>query len=138
LFLPRPAVGINAAVNSWDFGRPLGQLYSAIKLLHFSVQRNAPDRVGGNVGHWYESEVRQPMAYVGYRGKTGKRLLVLSFTGFDPNWSFGSIHATAYGKSLTTRWKRGIIGPCIRKHSRDCLWEVTDHAMEAWYHWSIA
>jgi hypothetical protein len=30
------------------------------------------------------SEVRHPRAYVGYRGKTGKHLLVLSFTGFGP------------------------------------------------------
>jgi hypothetical protein len=33
---------------------------------------------------WHESEVRHAVAHVGYRGKTVKHLLVLSFTGFDP------------------------------------------------------
>jgi hypothetical protein len=37
-----------------------------------------------DVAFWHESEVRQPIAYVGYRGKTGKHLLAVSFTGFDP------------------------------------------------------
>jgi hypothetical protein len=31
--------------------------------------------------------------------------------GFDPNRSFGSIHATCLWESLTTRWKRGMIPP---------------------------
>jgi hypothetical protein len=31
--------------------------------------------------YWHESEVRHLVAHVGYRGKTGQHLLVLSLTG---------------------------------------------------------
>jgi len=33
---------------------------------------------------WHYSKVPARLAYVGYRGKTGKHLLAVSFTGFDP------------------------------------------------------
>ena len=38
-----------------------------------------------DVSFWHESEVRHSVAHVGYWGETGQHLLVLSFTGFDPN-----------------------------------------------------
>ena len=56
-----------------------------------------------NYGPWHESEVRQPIAYVGYRGKTGKHLLVVSFTRFDPKRTlraFLSVNANAYLRSF--------------------------------------
>ena len=44
---------------------------------------------GAYVRLWHESEVRHPVAHVGYWGKSGQHLLVLSFTGFDPPRTFG-------------------------------------------------
>jgi len=36
-----------------------------------------------NVRNWHESEVSALPADVGYWGKTGKHLVILSITGFD-------------------------------------------------------
>jgi hypothetical protein len=44
----------------------------------------ASDETLTNVRFWHESEVVALLAYVRYRGKTGKHLLVLSLTDFDP------------------------------------------------------
>jgi hypothetical protein len=41
----------------------------------------------GHVSFWHYSEVPARLAYVGYRGKTGKHLLAVSFIGFDPQRS---------------------------------------------------
>jgi hypothetical protein len=36
-----------------------------------------------------------PVAHVGYWGKTGQHLLVLSFTGFDPQLDMGRVENPA-------------------------------------------
>src|SRR5262245_47798551 len=41
-----------------------------------------------NVRNWHESEVSALPADVGYWGKTGKHLVILSITGFDPYLPF--------------------------------------------------
>jgi hypothetical protein len=44
-----------------------------------------------NVGSWPFSAVPTPLSDVGYPGHTGKHLLALSFTGFDPTPVIGRI-----------------------------------------------
>jgi hypothetical protein len=39
---------------------------------------------------WHFSAVPTPLSDVGYPGHTGKHLLVLSFTDFDPEWTLAA------------------------------------------------
>jgi hypothetical protein len=55
-----------------------------------------------NVALWPVSEVPSEQGNVGYRGQTGKHLLVLSLTGFDPNQTCSSERARLGTRLLRT------------------------------------
>jgi hypothetical protein len=43
---------------------------------------------------WHFSAVLTAPSNVGYRGQSGRHMLVARFSHFDPNRSFGSVYAT--------------------------------------------
>jgi hypothetical protein len=53
-----------------------------------------------NVRFWHYSEVPARLAYVGYWGKTGKHLLAMSFTGFDPRATSTANFAVTHNVAL--------------------------------------
>ena len=61
---------------------------------------------GSELVSWHESDVPALLAYVGYRWKSGKHLLAVRFTGFDPHvWS---------GRALQENFLRvGDVRSCI-------------------------
>jgi hypothetical protein len=50
---------------------------------------------------WHEPEVAALLAYVSYWGKTGKHLLVLSFTGFDPTRTWAGLKSRSAAVSCS-------------------------------------
>src|SRR5262245_60195576 len=56
-------------------------------------------RIGGRVAYWHFSAVPTALSNVGHRGQTGKHLLALSFTDFDPGRSLK--HGPGHRRSTT-------------------------------------
>jgi hypothetical protein len=48
------------------------------------VDAEAPTHDGAGVGTWHETDMPTALRNVRYQGQSGKHVLALSFSGFDP------------------------------------------------------
>jgi hypothetical protein len=57
-------------------------------------EKSDPKLVGGDVCSWHETDMPNALRNVRSQGQSGKHLLALSFSGFDPTPTF-TLHLTS-------------------------------------------